>query len=128
MTSKKMVKDWYQLNKDLVDETTISIDEKIRQAEVRLFNLKAKRERGIIEDSSKPQKTKIDGVLIRHLTKSKIALSVSRAKNRKRYDEQIVIVERWLKKNGYKWFKTCQTVNTEDSGCDGKTAKWWNKK
>ena len=128
MVNKNMVKDWYQLDRDLVIETTVSIDEKIRQAEVRLFNLKAKREAGIIEDPSRPQRPEIDGVLIRHLTRSKIALSVSRAHSRKKYDNQIIVVERWLKENGYKWVKTCQTVNTGEGGCAKKMPKWWNKK
>ena len=128
MGNKDIVKDWYQLDRDLVEETTVSIDEKIRQAEVALFNLKAKRKAGIIEDPSYPEKTKIDGVSISHSTRSKIALSVSRAHNHKKYDAQIIVVERWLKKNGYKWIKTCRTVNTENSGCAKKLPKWLTKK
>ena len=127
MGNKNTVKDWYQFDRDIVETVVISLKEDERQLEVALFNLRQRMAKGETERISHPKADTYHGVPVKHLTKSKIGLRISRAKNRKRYDEQAKIIEKGAKADGFKYFKTCRTVNVEGQGCDVKP-KWWNKK
>ena len=115
--SKNIVKEWFNLDRGLVETSVSTIEEEIRKAEVALENLIEEQRGGATIKRHRHRLTEIDGVSIVYNGNKKIAVARSRAHNKKKYEADMVVVKRWLKQHSYHIVPACTTIKTAKGRC-----------
>ena len=107
--TEKIDRTWYDITPNMYSYFNTSINEAIRQTELRLKNLKEKRKNGTKVIHRRTHIRDIDGVLIVYHNE-RIALVTSRIRDKPTYDKEMKAITTWMEKEGRTIIPHCDTV------------------